>query len=233
MQDVIRTISKQYRLFIYDSQTFQNAYLQSLELRSDEVQQYEDDRLQYYGRRMIPIRKLMENAMQSMRTVQKQQLNDKHVKDPSFDDWLLVELTKWFNEIFFEWVNSLPCKVCGKETSQSKGSLVDGGVRVEVRIYLYIQLLKLLSNEYFNLKLHLKIDFAQVLYCCNTQTKFYRYNDVAQLLLTRKGRCGEYANCFTFLCRCLGYEARLVQATFDHVWTEVISISTFFENRFS
>lgn len=61
----------------------------------------------------------------------------------------------------------------------------------------------------------------QVLYCCNTQTKFYRYNDVAQLLLTRKGRCGEYANCFTFLCRCLGYEARLVQATFDHVWTEV------------
>lgn len=44
---------------------------------------------------------------------------------------------------------------------------------------------------------------------------------MAQLLLTRKGRCGEYANCFTFLCRCLGYEARLVLATFDHVWTEV------------
>lgn len=46
---------------------------------------------------------------------------------------------------------------------------------------------------------------------------------MAQLLLTRKGRCGEYANCFTFLCRCLGYEARLVLATFDHVWTEVNS----------
>lgn len=54
---------------------------------------------------------------------------------------------------------------------------------------------------------------------------FYRYNDVSILLKTRKGRCGEYANCFTFLCRCLGYDARLVYATFDHVWTEIFSIT--------
>lgn len=38
-----------------------------------------------------------------------------------------------------------------------------------------------------------------------------------------QGRCGEYANCFTFLCRCLGYDARYIFATFDHVWTEVYS----------
>lgn len=187
------------------------------------MQQYEDDRLQYYGRRMIPIRRLMENAMKNMRAVQKQQLKDKQIKDPSFDDWLLVELTKWFNESFFEWVNTVPCKVCGKDTSQSKGSSVEDGVRVEVCNELNIQLLEPHRMNDLDSKMHPNnsIDFAQVLYCCNTQTKFYRYNDVAQLLLTRKGRCGEYANCFTFLCRCLGYEARLVQATFDHVWTEV------------
>lgn len=69
------------------------------------------------------------------------------------------------------------------------------------------------------------MSIIQVSICCNAQTKFYRYNDIETLLLTRKGRCGEYANCFTFLCRCLGYEARLVQATFDHVWTEVYSVS--------
>lgn len=187
------------------------------------MQQYEDDRLQYYGQRMIPIRRLMENAMKNMRAVQKQQLKDKQIKDPSFDDWLLVELTKWFNESFFEWVNTVPCKVCGKDTSQSKGSSVEDGVRVEVCNELNIQLLEPHRMNDLDSKMHPNnsIDFAQVLYCCNTQTKFYRYNDVAQLLLTRKGRCGEYANCFTFLCRCLGYEARLVQATFDHVWTEV------------
>ncbi|XP_055304059.1 peptide-N(4)-(N-acetyl-beta-glucosaminyl)asparagine amidase [Sitodiplosis mosellana] len=175
---------------------FQNAFLQNLEFRSDEVMQYEDDRLQYYGRRMIPIRTLTENTIKNMRAVQKEQYKqplNKEIKDPSFDDWLLVELTKWFNESFFEWVNTLPCKVCGQDDARTKGSQVENDTRVEV------------------------------LYCCNTQTKFYRYNDVAQLLLTRKGRCGEYANCFTFLCRCLGYEARLVQATFDHVWTEVFS----------
>lgn len=99
------------------------------------MQQYEDDRLQYYGRRMIPIGLLSENAIKNMRALQKQQSNGSNVKitDPSYDDWLLVELTKWFNESFFEWVNALPCKVCGKDSSTAKSSLVENDVRVEVR----------------------------------------------------------------------------------------------------
>lgn len=61
--------------------------------------------------------------------------------------------------------------------------------------------------------------------CCNQTTEFCRFNDIAQLLRTRMGRCGEFANCFTFLCRCLDYDARYVVASFDHVWTEVYSVS--------
>lgn len=117
------------------SQPFQNAFLQNLEFRSDEVMQYEDDRLQYYGRRMIPIRTLTENAIKNMRLVQKQQLKQplsNEIKDPSFDDWLLVELTKWFNESFFEWVNTLPCKVCGKNDARTKGAQIENDIRVEV-----------------------------------------------------------------------------------------------------
>lgn len=108
-------------------------------MRSDEVMQYEDDRLKYYGRRMIPIRTLTENAIKNMRAIQKQQLkqlpNDtSKINDPSFDDWLLVELTKWFKENFFEWVNTLPCKVCGKNDAKTEGSQIENDVRVEVSI---------------------------------------------------------------------------------------------------
>jgi peptide-N4-(N-acetyl-beta-glucosaminyl)asparagine amidase len=56
---------------------------------------------------------------------------------------------------------------------------------------------------------------------CNVVTEFPRYNDIEKLLVTRKGRCGEFANMFTFLCRCFKYDARYIFCTSDHVWTEV------------
>ncbi|XP_035914068.1 peptide-N(4)-(N-acetyl-beta-glucosaminyl)asparagine amidase [Anopheles stephensi] len=172
-----------------------NTLLRQLELLSDQVMQYEDELLLASGKSLIPIETLTAKAKGKL--AQWKRLlasNDTSAQqEPSEEDLLLAELTAWFRAEFFTWVNALPCTVCGNEKTQLVRSTVEDGVRVE--IYR----------------------------CCGQLRHFYRYNDVEKLLQTRRGRCGEWANCFTFLCRCLGYDARYVFSTGDHVWTEVWS----------
>ncbi|XP_017000574.1 peptide-N(4)-(N-acetyl-beta-glucosaminyl)asparagine amidase isoform X2 [Drosophila takahashii] len=171
-----------------------NNFLQSLELYSDAVMQYEDELLLATGRSLIPVDELTEKASERMIDMQERiALGECQEKEPCVRDLLLVELVNWFNTQFFQWVNNIPCRVCGSEESKLRRTQREGDVRVEVNV------------------------------CCGQESKFYRYNDISQLLVSRKGRCGEYANCFTFLCRALDYDARIVHSHFDHVWTEVYS----------
>ncbi|XP_056154406.1 peptide-N(4)-(N-acetyl-beta-glucosaminyl)asparagine amidase isoform X2 [Lampris incognitus] len=119
------------------------------------------------------------------------------------EDLLVLELLNWFKKDFFSWVDCLPCSHCGGPT-QTSGALSPtaddlrwGAQRVESH------------------------------YCqtCQLSTRFPRYNNPEKLLETRRGRCGEWANCFTLCCRALGLEARYVWDSTDHVWTEVYSVS--------
>ncbi|XP_039499821.1 peptide-N(4)-(N-acetyl-beta-glucosaminyl)asparagine amidase isoform X2 [Drosophila santomea] len=166
----------------------------SLELYSDAVMQYEDELLLATGRTLIPVEELTETASEKLIDIQDQIASgQRQEKEPCVRDLLLVELVNWFNTQFFQWVNNIPCRVCGNEESKLRRTQREGDIRVEVTV------------------------------CCGQESKFYRYNDISQLLVSRKGRCGEYANCFTFLCRALDYDARIVHSHFDHVWTEVYS----------
>ncbi|XP_059609214.1 peptide-N(4)-(N-acetyl-beta-glucosaminyl)asparagine amidase [Phlebotomus argentipes] len=171
-----------------------NAFLREIENRSKLVMTYEDEDLQEFGRSCIPTEKLRLQTLEKLRQIQKAIRGGAWQEpEPVYEDLFLVEFTEWFNTSFFTWINQIPCKVCHQQARGRQSASVENGIRVEE------------------------------LHCCSTVTRFYRYEDVATLLTTRVGRCGEYANCFTFLCRCLGYEARYVLATFDHVWTEVYS----------
>ncbi|KAE8596730.1 hypothetical protein XENTR_v10016222 [Xenopus tropicalis] len=174
-------------------------YLKTLQSNSQHVLIYEQSELQQRALQEIPVLDLKTRAQQKLTEV-KSIDSDTGV---NIEDFLLLELLRWFKQDFFQWVNSLPCCLCGGETqgrdalSPSAEDLRWGANRVE--------------NHYCEK--------------CKHSNRFPRYNHPEKLLETRRGRCGEWANCFTLCCRALGFEARYVWDSTDHVWTEVYSTS--------
>ncbi|XP_066441524.1 peptide-N(4)-(N-acetyl-beta-glucosaminyl)asparagine amidase [Eleutherodactylus coqui] len=174
-------------------------FFKTLQSNSQHVAMYELPELQQKAREHIPESELRARAQKQLQEARSLE-SDTTINE---DDFLTLQLLQWFKEQFFTWVNSLPCSRCGGQTeakeslSPSDDDLLWGANRVE--------------NHY----------------CvkCQYINRFPRYNDPGKLLESRRGRCGEWANCFTLCCRALGLEARYVWDSTDHVWTEVFSSS--------
>lgn len=179
----------------------ESEFFKSIINQFESVSRYEDAELQEKARKSIPIVDLEIVTMTRIRQLQKHaKFNrtnaEKEVEDVK--DLFLMELLHWFKYKFFTWVDSPKCTACFSECSRQEVVPSDDPRCSRIEIHKCTK--------------------------CGTRVKFPRYTDPEPLLTLRRGRCGEWANTFTLLCRALGYDARFVHDETDHVWTEVWSI---------
>ncbi|CAM6087317.1 unnamed protein product [Calypogeia fissa] len=167
-------------------------FLDKVQVYAVRCQIYEDPSAQAAALKTVNFSEIEENALVDLARKGKLGLSQDELERAK-----LHQLCLWFKNSF-KWVNQPSCEKCGGDS-----------LSVGAGIPNHEELKWLASRvELYRCKM------------CFSEVRFPRYNDPRKLLETRRGRCGEWANCFTLYCRALGYRARLILDFTDHVWTE-------------
>lgn len=131
-----------------------------------------------------------------------------HDPNLGYLDLLVLELLDYFKNNFFTWVNKPPCPQCGGDGDNMEAT---GGRRFPADQPNPDQ-----------------VGVIETYKCqtCQIPVEFPRIRNPESLLQTRRGRCGEWVDCFVLILVALledPLKVRYVWNQEDHVWCEYYS----------